>query len=86
MCEHQSAQLLAVLQHVGEIGDDRADAQIVRAGEQNSSVDEDHVVARLQRQHVHAEFAESAERNNSQFTSQGASCRETQPITAIPSA
>ena len=68
--EDEPSQLVALRLEVGEIGHDNVDAVPVGAGKEASGVNQDHVVAGLQRQRVHAEFAEAADGDYSQFFAQ----------------
>ena len=61
--EDQRADLLLVLFQVGEVGHDDIDAQQFRVGEHHAGIDHDDVVAVADGGHVHAELAESAERD-----------------------
>ena len=54
------ADHVLVLLQVGDVRDDDVHAEQFLLGEHQAAVDDDDVVARAQRHHVHAEFAQSA--------------------------
>ena len=57
------ANLVAVLEKIGDVRDDDVDAQQFLLGEQDAAVDDDDGVVHGERHHVHPEFAESAQRD-----------------------
>ncbi len=61
--EKESADVLAVLNEVGEIGGDEIDAEEFGFGKHHSGIDYDDVVAVAHRHHIHAKLADTAERN-----------------------
>jgi len=63
--EDNAADMLAILFEIGHVGDDEVDAKKFGVGKHHAGVDDEDVVAKAQDQHVHAKFAETAERNNS---------------------
>ena len=66
--EHDAAHVLAVLDEIGDVGDDDIDAEQFGFGEHEAGVDDDNVVAPANGHAVHAEFAEAAEGNDLQFS------------------
>ena len=61
--QDQAADHLPVFLQVGEIGRDDVDAQQFRIGKHHSRIDDDDVVAVTDGHRVHAELAQSAQRN-----------------------
>ena len=66
--ENDAADVLAVLDQVGNVGDDDVHAEQFGFGEHQAGVDDDDVVSPADGHAVHAELAQSAERNNMQFS------------------
>ena len=64
--QHDGAHHSLVLLQVGDVRDDDVHAEQFLLGEHQARVDHDDVVAGAQRHHVHAEFAQSAQRNGPQ--------------------
>ncbi len=54
---------MAILFEIGDVGNDEVDTEEFGFGEHHSGVDDDNGVADAKRHHIHAEFAETAERN-----------------------
>ena len=65
--EDDAADLGAVLDEVADVGDDDVDAEELFFGKHEAGVDDDDVVAVAECEAVHAELAESAERDYLQF-------------------
>ena len=65
--EDDAADLAAVLDEVGDVRDDDVDAEELFFGEHEAGVDDEDVVAEVEGETVHAELAESAERDYLQF-------------------
>jgi hypothetical protein len=63
-----AANPLAVLDQVGDVGDDNVHAEQFGLGKHEAGVDDDDVVAPANGHAVHAEFAEPAEGNNLQLS------------------
>jgi hypothetical protein len=61
--EDDGANVLAILLEVGDVGNDEVNAEKLRFWEHHAGVDDDDVVPEAQGHHVHAKFAETAERN-----------------------
>src|SRR6266478_8263992 len=61
--EHDGADMGAILFQIGDVGDDEVDAEEFGLGEHHAGVDDDDVVTKPQGHHVHAKFAEAAERD-----------------------
>ena len=53
-----------VLEQVSDVGDDDVDAKQFIVGKHDSGIDDDDGSVAAERHHVHAEFAETAERND----------------------
>ena len=53
----------AILLQIGDIGNNQVNAEQFGFGEHHARVNDDDVVTETQGHHVHAEFAETAERN-----------------------
>ena len=66
--EDDSANALAVLDEIGNVGNDDVDAEEFGFGEHESGVDDDDVVSPANGHAVHAEFAEAPEGNDLQFS------------------
>ncbi len=66
--EDDSANALAVLDEVGDVGDDDVDAEKLGFGEHEPGVDDDNVVSPADGHAVHAELAEAPERDDLQFS------------------
>ena len=66
--ENDGADALAVLDEVGNVGDDDVDAEEFGFGEHQAGIDDDNVVAPAHGHAVHAELAETAERDDLQFS------------------
>ena len=64
--EDDRAHHALVLLQVGDVGDDDVDAEQFLLGKHQAGVDHDDVVAAAKSEHVHAELAQSAERNGPQ--------------------
>jgi hypothetical protein len=60
MGEDDGADVLLVLDEVGDVGDDDVDAEELGLGEHEAGVDDDDVVFIAEGEAVHAELAESA--------------------------
>jgi len=65
--EDDGADVCAVFNEVGDIGDDNVDAKEFGLGEHQSGIDDDDIVIPTERQAVHSEFAESAQGDDFQF-------------------
>jgi hypothetical protein len=65
--EDDAADFAAVLDEVGDIRDDDVDAQELFFGEHKAGVDDEDVVTVVKGETIHAELAESAERDYLQF-------------------
>ena len=61
--EDDGAHHALVLLQVGDVGDDDVDAEQFLLGEHQAGVNYDDVVAGAQREHVHTELAQPAQRN-----------------------
>ena len=61
--QDKPADHFPVLLQIGEIGRDDVDAEQFRIGEHHSRIDDDDVVAVTDGHRVHAELAQSAQRN-----------------------
>ena len=61
--QHDCAYLRAILLQIRNVRYDQIDAEQFRFRKHHARVDDEDVVAEPQRHHVHAEFAETAERN-----------------------
>ena len=59
--EHDGAHHALVLFQVGNVGNNDVDAQQFLLGKHHAGVDDDNVVARAERHHVHSELAQSAQ-------------------------
>ena len=66
--QHHRAHVLAVLDQVAEVGNDDVHAEQLGFGEHESGVDDDDVIGPANGHAIHAEFAESAERYNLEFS------------------
>ena len=62
--EDDATDLLFVLDQIGDIGDDDVHAKKLDLGEHQAGVDDENVVFVADGEAVHAEFAQSAERND----------------------
>jgi hypothetical protein len=60
MRENQAPDVLAVVEQVGDVGNDDIDAEQLAARKHQPRVDDDNVVSAAQSQHVHAELAKPA--------------------------
>ena len=65
--QHQPSDLFAVLDEVADIGDDDVHSEQLAAGKHHAGVDDDQVASAAQGEHVHAELAKTAKRNNVQL-------------------
>ncbi len=65
--EDDAADFAAVFDEVADVGDDDVDAEELFFGEHEAGVDDEDVVAEVKGETVHAELAESAERDYLQF-------------------
>src|SRR4029077_1786616 len=61
--EHDGADVRTVLLQVGNIRNHQVDAEEFRFREHHARVEDDDVLTETQHHHVHAKFAETAERN-----------------------
>ena len=59
--DHDAAQLVLVLQHIGVIGQHQVDAGLRVVGEHEARVDEHHVLAALEHRHVLADTVKAAQ-------------------------
>ena len=66
--EDDGADALAVLDEIGDVGDDDVDAEEFGFGEHQAGIDDDNVVTPAHGHAVHAELAETAERDDLQFS------------------
>ena len=64
MGEQDGSDFVAVLDEVADVGDDDVDAQELFFGEHEACIDDQDVVAPLEHHAVHAELAQTAERDN----------------------
>ncbi len=55
---------LLVFQQIGDVGDDKIYAELVRAGKGEAAVDDEDLVAAADGGHVFADFADPAERDD----------------------
>ena len=78
--QHERRDAPFLLQ-VGQIRNDQIDAEQFGIGKHDAGVDDDRRVAPGERQHVHAELAETAERNNFEHQQRKAHTR-TEPVRA----
>ena len=53
--------MLAILDEIGNVGDNNVDAQQLGLGKHETGIDDDDVVCPAKRQAVHSEFAQTAE-------------------------
>ena len=60
--DEQAPDLVLILQHKGEVGDDHVDAVHLAVGKDQAAVDDDHIAAALIDGHVLAHFAKAAQR------------------------
>ena len=60
--DEQALDLILILHHKGEVGDDHIDAEHIIVGENEAAVHDDHIAAALIDRHVLAYFAEAAQR------------------------
>ncbi|GGH15781.1 hypothetical protein GCM10011586_37130 [Silvibacterium dinghuense] len=60
--EHDAADKFAILNKIGDVGDDNIHAEKFRFREHEAGVDDENVVFVAEGEAVHAEFAESAQR------------------------
>ena len=67
--QDDAANPLAVLDEIGDVGNNDVDAEQFGFGEHESGVDDENVVSPANGHAVHAEFAEASERDNLQFSS-----------------
>ncbi len=84
--------LVAVRQHerggapfllqIGEVRDDPVDAEQFGVGEHHAGIDDDRRLAPGEREHVHAELAESAERNDFEHAVSGSTDLHQRPFLA----
>ena len=61
MGQDDGADMLAVFDEVGDIGDNNIDAQQFGLGKHETGIDDDNVVCPAKCQAVHSEFAQSAQ-------------------------
>ncbi len=61
--ENDGADVLAILLEIGDVGNDEVDAEKLGFGEHHAGVNDENVVTETKHHHVHAEFAETAERD-----------------------
>ena len=66
--EDDAADVLAVFDQVGDVGDDDIDAEQLGFREHEAGIDDDDVVAPANGHAVHAELAETAEGDDLQFS------------------
>ena len=64
--QHNRSDFRAILLQIRNVRNDKVDSQKLGFRKHHARVDDDEVVAEPQHHHVHAELAESAERNGSQ--------------------
>ncbi len=55
--------MLLVLLEIGDVGDDDIHAEELGLGKHHARIDQNHIVARTEDHHVHAELAQSAQGN-----------------------
>ena len=60
--DEQALDLLLILQHKGEIGDDHVHAQHIVLGEDEAAVHDDHIAAALVDGHILAHLTQAAQR------------------------
>ena len=64
MRQQHGADALAIGADVTEVGNDNVNAQQLCVGKHNAAIDDDDVIIKFIRHHVHPEFAQAAERNS----------------------
>ena len=64
--EEDAPHLVGLFQHIFRVGNDDVDAVHVAGGEHEAHIDDDHVIAVLQHQHVLADFTQPAQGDNAQ--------------------
>ena len=67
--QDDAANALAILDEIGDVGDNDVDAEKLGFGEHESGVDDENVVSPADGHAVHAEFAEAPEGDDLQFSS-----------------
>ena len=65
--DEEAAQLLLVVDEIGDVGDHKIHAVHIVLGKAQAAVDHDHVLAVLEHGHILSDFIQSAQRNNFQF-------------------
>ena len=61
---HDAAKLLLVLENIGVVRKDEVDSRLIIIGTHEASVDEDHVIAALERRHVLSDAIKAAKRDD----------------------
>ena len=62
--QQNGADAFAIRAHVTEVGNDNVHAEQFGIRKHDAAVDDNDVIVKLKRHHVHAEFAQTAERND----------------------
>ena len=62
--DNYAAELLLVLENIGVVRKDEVDSRLIIIGEHKASVDEDHVIAALERRHVLSDAIKAAKRDD----------------------
>ena len=65
--QQNGADAFAILAHVTEVGNDNVHAEQFGVRKHDAAIDDDHVIVKLKRHHVHSEFAQTPERNSLQL-------------------
>ena len=61
---HDATEFLLVLEDIGVVRKDEVDSRLIIIGEHKASVDEDHVIAALERRHVLSDAIKAAKRDD----------------------
>ena len=62
--DHDATELILVLEDIGVVRKDEVDSRLIIIGEHEASVDEDHVIAALERGHVLSDAIKAAKRDD----------------------
>src|SRR5439155_21827718 len=66
VCDEEPADLALALAQVGDVGDYEIDPEHALVGEHQTGIDDDHVIADLDREHVLADLTDAAQRDHPQ--------------------
>ena len=64
VCQQNGTDAFAIGAHITEVGNDDVHAEQFSIRKHDATVDDNDVIVKLKRHHVHAKFAEAAERND----------------------